>query len=1122
MKKLHLFLSLVAVLLSLLSVQDMTAKTEPRQDALYIFRNDGGFDFFFYGDIDRIAYSKIDTLGIEQPDYVVQEVWALDTVYRIPLTAIDSVAFVTPENKVWPDVFCPDDRIADYIIDGDSIWWIRLAHNTPADLLPTVGGKMLIDADVSPFIPNGFGGRVAVVEHEEDGWLIATEPTPIADIFERLVVKGAGATPGAQAQRRAPQRSLSGDEYGVPEITLDLLSFEKEFTLANSVISSPDNDYFSFSADLTGTWKPKCDADLTLRACLFVDVPSLSFKFDEKSIWWYEYENSLSLEGSLSSRLELPLIKKKTNLDGLEVELSAGPYIEGSISGYKISSTHKKEQEIRMTAYLFSKDFYVDHGGMIVADPTVNISSKVYQDTTEYEGYLPFDVEDGIQPPNTMSIGVGLGFKACTELALPLEKVKKVLPDFLLKYMQQYAQNQAKDTVGFKCEAGLDLGAKVDMQAPWHVFLWENPPLLESESVFKQLDEDSEFTASLYWKYGVSLKLGPWTYSEPKGEEMKSRPRGLVPSISGARVVTDTEQNPIRPYVKRFISTITRNLIYPVDIGFVVFDEDKEIVVKQCDLSWYSEDIFNQNLPYFKNGTYQFTMNIDPGKGEPVTYTAYPMVRLGNGHELLVYEGDCDFLVEAAAFDIPQRVITVGPQSGMVGGEYVGSMEVEVIPNMENVEVKTEDTWLRNLTWSGHLNELSFFWDDLPDGMRSRRGVIRLMGLSQKGEELVEDSIVVVQSTAYVDVEPKKLTFPKEGGTQTVTITETSLTNIEPSIVSENIHVSLTDNMITVTADPNTNETSRYVWIYLNGIAPDGRLTSIPSIEVTQEGTGEDPSGGEVYNFNWGHYGGNWGFDIPENNLTDLRFETSSSSMLDTWFVGDDYFMVWCNNNYSSQKRTGTVKLQGTDSSGATVTLITVNVEQKQYSDVYEIKILELGITCEVKAETESASNPGYIYTTTTRLGFDYEKYDESEYKMVECTLEGNVMHITYNDNWYGLQCSFDVLNWDEIDDNTLDGECLIIDNLQYTNGSYGSFEANGSLEIDEGWYDTWGWDWWIMEDEDDYRNRRPVKSMQYEAFEGTGLAISNFHKDGFNYISDSENTIRITLKMERKYIYDE
>ena len=182
MKKQHLLLSLLALLFTVLSVQEAVAKTETRQDALYIFRNDGGFDCFFYGDIERISYSKIDTAGVEQPDYVVQEVWAMDTVFRIPLTAIDSVAFITPETKVWPDVFCPDDRIANYIIDGDSIWWIRLSHDTPPELLPTVGGKLLIEEGVSQFIPDGFGGRVAVVEHEDEGWLIATVPTDVTEI----------------------------------------------------------------------------------------------------------------------------------------------------------------------------------------------------------------------------------------------------------------------------------------------------------------------------------------------------------------------------------------------------------------------------------------------------------------------------------------------------------------------------------------------------------------------------------------------------------------------------------------------------------------------------------------------------------------------------------------------------------------------------------------------------------------------------------------------------------------------------------------------------------------------------------------------------------------------------
>lgn len=1106
MKKQHLFLSLMAILLSLLSVQDVMAANEPRQDALYIFRNDGGFDFFFYGDIDRISYSKIDTTGVEQPDYVVQEVWALDTVYRIPLTAIDSVAFVTPENILWPDVFCPDDRIADYIIDGDSIWWIRLSHDTPLDLLPTVGGKMLIEAGVSPYIPNGFGGRVAVVEHEEDGWLIATEPTAIAEIYQRLVAKAAAATPGAQVMR-APRRGLiDGDTYGVPETTLELLNFAKEYTLSNSVISTPDDAPVSISADLTGSLKVKFNSDITLRACLFVDVIDRIFKYDHKTSWWYNMENEYSLEGSLSGRLEWGKKTTKNLASDVAIDFGLGLYIEGSIGGYKVGGTTKKEAEYTTQAVLTSDDYHIDDAGMLVPEPWVNTSYVVRQDTTESEGYLPFS-DGSIQPPNTMSIGTGLYIRAETQLAMPLEKAKKELPGFLVKYMQKYALNEQKDTVGFKCEVGLDLGGKLDMKAPWNVFLWENPPLLESQPTFERLDEESEFTASLYGKYNASLKLGPWSYGEPEEKSMTSRPRGLVPSISAVRVATDDEQDPIKPYVKRFVSPITRNLMMPVDIGFVVVNEDMEIVAKKCDLSWFSEDIFNQNTPFFKNGTYQFTMNIDPGKGEPVKYTAYPMVRLVNGHELLA-NTEYEFEVEAAAFDIPQRVIAVGTEAGMVGGEYVGSIDVEVIPNMENVEVKTEDTWLRNLIWSGHQNELTFFWDGLPDGMRSRRGVIRLMGLSQKGEELVEDSIVVIQSTAYVDVEPKKLTFPKEGGTQTVTITETSLTNITPSIVSDNIHVSMADNVITVTADENTDAASRYVWIYLNGTTPDGRETSIPSIEVIQEGTGEFPSEGEVYNFSWGHLGGDYQIDIPENNLSDLRLETSNS-MLDAWFVGDDCFIVWCDKNYSKNKRSGTVKLLGTDPSGATVTLITVNVEQKQYSDTYVVKCYTMRLFSDILCE-KNGQNP---YQTTVGPGHTFD-----EDYMIQLTLEGNVMHFTCYDDWSETQCSFDVLNWDEIDDNTLNGECLIVDNLYFNDSNIG-FEAKGTFEINEE-YSYYCDDWWDLEDDDG--NRRPEKIMRYIATEGTGLTISNFYDPDYSYISNPDNNVEVELRLIREYIYDE
>ena len=75
---------------------------QQEQDALSIYRNDGGFNAFFFRDIQRIDYSKVDTLGVEQADYVVQEVYALDSVFRIPLSAIDSVASSHPRRSISP------------------------------------------------------------------------------------------------------------------------------------------------------------------------------------------------------------------------------------------------------------------------------------------------------------------------------------------------------------------------------------------------------------------------------------------------------------------------------------------------------------------------------------------------------------------------------------------------------------------------------------------------------------------------------------------------------------------------------------------------------------------------------------------------------------------------------------------------------------------------------------------------------------------------------------------------------------------------------------------------------------------------------------------------------------
>jgi hypothetical protein len=63
------------------------------QDAFYIYRNDGDFNGFFFDQVKRMGYSKVDFEGVEHDVYVVQEIETEDTLYRIPLAAIDSIGF---------------------------------------------------------------------------------------------------------------------------------------------------------------------------------------------------------------------------------------------------------------------------------------------------------------------------------------------------------------------------------------------------------------------------------------------------------------------------------------------------------------------------------------------------------------------------------------------------------------------------------------------------------------------------------------------------------------------------------------------------------------------------------------------------------------------------------------------------------------------------------------------------------------------------------------------------------------------------------------------------------------------------------------------------------------------
>ena len=834
-----------AVLTLLLIVGTQRAQAQAVQDALYIFRNDGMFNAFFFGDIDHFSYSKIDTLGVEHDDYVTQEVWALDTVYRIPISAIDSISFVTPENKVKSDVFCPDPSIADYIIASDSLWWIRLAPNTPKSLIPKVDEKILID-EGSKFIPNGFAGTVIVVDQSDDGYFVAASACSLADLYERLVIKEAGSTPSADGQVKSERRSdFDGTIYwDVPEFELPEISFEESLSLTNKTALTADGSPVSISWDVSGSYTQGLKLKMKVRSLIFID-PLSGFQIDEKFVFDHETSTSLSLSGAVNGRWELGYHKEAPEYQykELKYKVGVGLFIEGSISGFSLGGTWKSAGQTVCHIAANQRDLELI-GTMPILNPQITISSTPKTKDFEFTAEEPKNI-DGFNLPKQVSIGAGIYAKVFTDYRIPLNKGKmpEIVYNFLKKYVpKDKADALKKDSVGFHFEIGADLGGKVDMKAPWWL-IGDDTPFEQSQPIYKELNDETEFNWTLYSKIGASISVGPWELAKPYQASVSGTPKYLVPKFTGISANIDKDEKPMKPYRIKIATGLSRDLLFPNKVGFLILDEDGEPVEKWCELSYFSEKAFDYGLSYFKNGIFSNTFSLDPGRGdEEAVYYISPMVKLSTGRELLT-DIEKEIRIDPARIEISQRQFVVDVKDGYDHGEYVGFHQVEVVPNMENLQVKAEANWLRDVTWWPNDNELRFNWSDLPEGVKERRGVIRLTGLSKKGVELCEDSIVVIQAAPIMELDPKELKFGIPGGVQQVTIVETNLTDLSLFCPSDYVHASLNKNVITVNVDPNPGE-SRGTYVTIYGTAPNGELCQ-NSFDVKQEGDDEPGPGPE-------------------------------------------------------------------------------------------------------------------------------------------------------------------------------------------------------------------------------------------------------------------------------------
>jgi len=227
------------------------------QEAFYIYRNDGDFNGFFYDEVIEMRQSKIGVDSIEYDRWVTQEVVLADTIYRIPLAAIDSIGFQQPEIKFNPRVkFMEQEGLCPYV-DYASEFGVTFV-NLPAHLKPQIG-DVLIGLPTDEIAQEKYdeGSFSCIVDDlYTDGdvtYVSGHAIEQLSDVFEQYItVEQIGVTKDGQVVRRiagctpegfprAKIKQVSGDSE------LKLIDFESTFTRS---WNPTDNSAIELSAQI--------------------------------------------------------------------------------------------------------------------------------------------------------------------------------------------------------------------------------------------------------------------------------------------------------------------------------------------------------------------------------------------------------------------------------------------------------------------------------------------------------------------------------------------------------------------------------------------------------------------------------------------------------------------------------------------------------------------------------------------------------------------------------------------------------------------------------------------------------------------------------------------------------
>lgn len=514
MKK--MLISLLSVLTTLISFAQTVG------DAVYVYRNDGDFNAFFRENIDSITYSNYDVDGNNNDDIMTQLIYTKDSVYRIPLAAVDSMSFVNPEIIYQPDVVLMDENMLQYLQTADDLT-LTFNSTIPEDLRPQSGQVLFSSTYKHPLLDGVFVGRVKSTRETNDGILVECEE--VADITD-VVVRLVGIERLEDIANQASTRSLS-----------DIIEIEKKKKDFNLEISEEFGEDNGISA--LGKFHMSYRGEAAYMIDLFnriIDVKlyhdwqySIDFDFKlEKKLEWPE-DNSVFIRETLP----LPLAGGI-----LEVRAEVSPFFKTNAE-VEIKGKYQSPNLSYLTHIKYDKDQKIGDEDM----PYYGTATKeLSSDRGDNKG--TFDGEVTLK--GTIKFGEHLGFSLGTP-----------------KRIGAYTKANMDIDMGIKVEGDINIKGSTDKNTFYNTLKdckLEFGPVVD----FEIIGEAKTWSSKPYKKtvFEKEILLKNYYYE-----------RYLLPKFSDLKISKDVENRSITISTKP-----SRDLIVSFPVGVGIYDSKNNLI----------------------------------------------------------------------------------------------------------------------------------------------------------------------------------------------------------------------------------------------------------------------------------------------------------------------------------------------------------------------------------------------------------------------------------------------------------------------------------------------------------------------------------------------------------------